>query len=240
MNSDKPANPIILALDVQPDEAKSVIADLKDSVEIIKIGSRLFTALGPQVVDWVHQAGRMVFLDLKFHDIPQTVAEACANAVRMKVWGLTIHASGGFAMMSEAARVVSDQAKQQKITKPLIFGVTVLTSLSDPELKEVGVESSSIDQVRRLALLAKKSGLDGTVSSGLEIETVRGACGKDFLVMVPGIRSGKNLKNDQKRVMTPETALKLGANYLVVGRPILDAADRKAAARELLAEIKRL
>ncbi len=238
MNSNQPGNPIILALDVQPEEAKNVIADLKDSVDIIKIGSRLFTSLGPQVVDWVHQAGRKVFLDLKFHDIPQTVAEACANAVRLKVWGLTIHASGGFAMMSEAAKVVSDQAQKLKITRPLIFGVTVLTSLSDPELKEVGVDVAAIDQVRRLALLAKKSGLDGTVSSGLEIETVRSACGKDFLVMVPGIRSGKNLKNDQKRVMTPEAALKLGANYLVVGRPILDAPDRRQAARDLLVEAR--
>lgn len=231
-------NPVILALDVDPGEAKAVLAELKDSVDIIKIGGRLFTALGPQVVDWVHASGKKVFLDLKFHDIPLTVAESCRNAARMKVWGLTIHASGGFAMMSEAARVISDEARSLKISKPLIFGVTVLTSLSDPELKEVGLPNKAIEQVALLAVLAKKSGLDGVVSSGQEIETIRKTCGSDFLVMTPGIRSAKDAVGDQKRVMTPARAIQLGANYLVVGRPILEAKNKSQAAREISAEAK--
>lgn len=231
-------NPIILALDVEPGEAKGLIAELKDSVDIIKIGGRLFTALGPQVIEWVHAAGRKVFLDLKFHDIPLTVSESCRNAARMKVWGLTIHASGGFDMMNAASRAVAEESQLLNITQPLIFGVTVLTSMSDSDLKDVGVESKAIDQVARLAALAKKSGISGVVCSGQEIETIRKACGNDFLVMTPGIRSAKDAKGDQKRVMTPQRALELGANYLVVGRPILDAPNRAEAAKQILAETK--
>lgn len=230
-------NPLILALDVEPGNAKAVIQELKDDIGIFKIGGRLFTALGPQVVEWVHAAGRKVFLDLKFHDIPATVAGSCRNAARLGVWGLTIHASGGFAMMEAAARAVQEESEALKISKPLIFGVTVLTSLSDEEIRETGIPGSVLMQVQRLAGLAKKAGIDGAVCSGNEIETVRGACGQNFLALVPGIRSSADAKGDQKRVMTPARAFALGANYIVVGRPILDAPDRVRAARAILKEV---
>lgn len=231
-------NPILLALDVEPQEAQGLIAELKPTIEIFKIGSRLFTARGPETVDWAHRAGRKVFLDLKFHDIPQTVAESCRNAARMKAWGFTIHASGGFAMMNEAARSTAEEASRLGIERPLIFGVTVLTSLSDPELQEVGVQRTALQQVEALARLAQKAGLDGVVCSGHEIETVRRACGKDFKLVVPGIRPAQSGKGDQKRVMTPRQAIDLGANYLVIGRPILEQSDRNRAARGILEELR--
>jgi orotidine-5'-phosphate decarboxylase len=232
-------NPLIFALDVEPQEAKPLIEELKGVVGIIKIGSRLFTALGPQVVDWVHAAGAKVFLDLKFHDIPLTVSESCRNVARMGVWGFTIHASGGFAMMKEAAAAVRDEAGRIGKTKPLVFGVTVLTSLSEAEIREIGFNRTPLEQVRHLAALAQRSGLDGVVSSGNELAAIREVCGSDFLTVVPGIRPASELKpgEDQKRVMTPKNAMAQGANYLVVGRPILQAKDRSAAARSILQEV---
>ena len=232
-------NPVILALDVAPEEAKKLIAELKGSIGIFKIGSRLFTELGPQVVEWVHAAGRQVFLDLKFHDIPLTVSESCRNVARMGVWGFTIHASGGFAMMNEAANAVRDEAKKLGKAAPLVFGVTVLTSLSEPEIREIGFNRTPLEQVRHLAALAKKSGLDGVVSSGNELAAIRGTCGPDFLTVVPGIRAASDARpgEDQKRVMTPKNAIAQGANYLVVGRPILQAKDRAAAAASILQEV---
>ena len=227
-----------MALDVEPGEAQKVIDALKGEIDVFKIGSRLFTALGPEVVEQVHRAGRKVFLDLKFHDIPLTVAESCRNVVRMGVWGFTIHASGGFAMMKEAAFTVREESERLKKQKPLIFGVTVLTSLSDGDLKEVGVGDPALAQVKRMAALAKKAGLDGVVSSGNELTAIREVCGKEFLTVVPGIRSGTGSKGeDQKRVMTARKALEMGADYLVVGRPILEAKDRAEAAREILKEV---
>lgn len=232
-------NPLIVALDVEPNEAKPLIKEIGRHVEIIKIGSRLFTAFGPKVIDWVHENGSKVFLDLKFHDISKTVSEACRNAVRMKVWGMTIHTSGGFNMMHESSKTVYEESKKLKIKKPLIFGITVLTSLSDSDLKEIGVKDKVIFQVKKLALLAKKAGLDGVVSSGNEIETIRKSCGKNFLIMTPGIRPASDAgKDDQKRVMTPAKAISFGADYLVVGRPILEAKDRLKAIEKILDEMR--
>ncbi len=218
---------LILALDVEPGHAKAMIRELRDHIEIFKIGHRLFTALGPQVVQWVHDAGRKVFLDLKFHDIPLTVAEACRNAVRMKVWGLTVHTSGGFDMMREAQKSITEESRRLKIVKPLVFGVTVLTSMSESDLMTVGVNASPKAQVKRLALLAKKSGLDALVASGQEIEMLRKMVGERMILGIPGIRlvdAGK--KDDQKRVMTPEKAISLGADYVIIGRPILEAKNK--------------
>lgn len=231
-------NPLILALDVEAKVARILIQELKDTIDIFKIGSRLFTEAGPQSIDWVHAQGKKVFLDLKFHDIPLTAAEASRNITSLGVWGFTIHTSGGFAMMKAVVRSVQEESVKLKKIKPLIFGVTVLTSLSELELKEVGINFSPVSQVERLVLLAKKAELDGIVSSGLEIEIARKSGGKDFLIVVPGIRSGEELKiEDQKRVMTPQNAVKLGANFLVVGRPILEALDRIKAIQKLLAQI---
>ena len=230
-------NPLILALDVEPGEALPLVRELKPYLEIFKIGSRLFTSAGPQIVEKVHQEGRKVFLDLKFHDIPMTVAESCRNAVRMGVWGFTIHASGGFAMMKEAQETVRKESAVLKVPKPLIFGVTVLTSMSDPDLREIGVADNPLSQVRRLALLAEKAGLDGVVASGNEIQTVRENCAKNFLVAVPGIRPKSAAVGDQKRVMTPEKARALGADYVIVGRPILESKDKVAQTKEILSEV---
>ena len=230
-------NPLILALDVEPGQAMPIVAELKAYIEIFKIGSRLFTSMGPQIVEKIHEGGRKVFLDLKFHDIPATVAESCRNAARMGVWGLTIHASGGFAMMKEAQETVRKESAALKVPKPLIFGVTVLTSMSDPDLREIGVADSSLSQIRRLALLAEKSGLDGVVASGNEIQTVREICGKNFLVAVPGIRPKSAAAGDQKRIMTPEKARSLGADYVIVGRPILESKDKVRQTKEILREV---
>ena len=218
---------LILALDVEPEDAKKSIRDLASHIEIFKIGGRLFTALGPQVIEWVHEAGRKVFLDLKFHDIPATVAGCVRYAARMKVWGLTVHASGGFDMMKEAQAAASEEARKLGINQPLIFGVTVLTSFSKSDLLSVGVSASPKNQVKRLAVLAQKAGLKGIVASGQEIETVRKCVGPTMFIGVPGIRPDEgNKKDDQKRIMTPEKAVVLGADYLIVGRPILEAPDR--------------
>lgn len=228
------AKGLILALDVEPDDAKDVIQNLQAHVDIFKIGGRLFTALGPQVVGWVHACGRKVFLDLKFHDIPLTVAETCRNAARMGVWGLTVHASGGFAMMKSAQDALREESKVLGLQKPLAFGVTVLTSFSHKDLKSVGISSSPGVQVKRLSLLAKKSGLDGVVASGNEIGIVSSACGPKFLTAIPGIRfAEEDKKDDQKRVMTPEKAAGLGADYLIVGRPILQAPDKIQAIKNI-------
>lgn len=238
MSARTKTNPLIVALDVEPDRAESTIQELKDYVDTFKIGNRLFTALGPDVVRWVQDSGCSVFLDLKFHDIPLTVSESCRNAVRMKVWGLTIHVSGGFAMMKEAGDAARQESQALGVARPLLFGVTVLTSLSDPDLRQIGSARSVSSQVRRLSALAKKSGLDGVVASGNEIGMIRKTCGKDFLIVVPGIRSGENLsKEDQKRVMTARRAVGLGADYLVVGRPILEARDRVAETQKILSEV---
>ncbi len=230
---------LILALDVEPGVARKTIHALKDHIEIFKIGNRLFTAFGPQVVKWVHDAGRKVFLDLKFHDIPVTVAEACRNAARMKVWGLTIHTSGGFAMMREAQAAAADESRKLGVRKPLIFGVTVLTSLSKSDLKEAGVNASPQAQVKRLALLAQKAGLDALVASGQEIEMLRATVGQKMVLGIPGIRpADANKKDDQKRVMTPEKAMKLGANYVIVGRPILEAKNKAETIHQIMRAIK--
>ena len=230
----KRSNSLILALDVEPKDAEGLIRDLKDRIDIFKIGGRLFTALGPQGIDAAHECGARVFLDLKFHDIPLTVAESCRNAARLGVWGLTMHASGGFAMMKEAQEALREESKILGIQKPLVFGVTVLTSFSHSDLKSVGIPSSPANQVKRLALLAKKSGLDGVVASGDEIGIIRKACGSKFLTAVPGIRfADGNKEDDQKRTMTPEKAVELGADYLIVGRPILEAEDKIQAVEKI-------
>lgn len=228
-------NPVILALDVEPGRARETIKKLAPHFEIFKIGSRLFTVLGTEVIRWVHQTRRKVFLDLKFHDIPSQVAAACRNAVRLKLWGFTVHTMGGFAMMKEAVRVTQEESKRRRLKRPCIFGVTLLTSLEGSALKEIGIKSALPFQVRRLALLAQKAGLDGVVASGSEIEMIRTTCQKNFLIAVPGVRLGQNIyREDQKRIVTPQAALALGANYLIVGRPILESKDKISMTQRIL------
>jgi len=200
---------------------------------MFKVGSQLFTAEGPRAVTKLAGLGFDIFLDLKFHDIPNTVAHAVAAAARLpRVRLLTLHASGGLAMM-RAAR----EAAGSKKNRPLLLGVTVLTSFDEAALREIGMEGSLGARVVALARLAKTAGLDGVVCSALEAPAVRRELGPEFKILVPGVRPATAATNDQSRVATPGDAVRAGADYLVVGRPITAAANPRAAAREIVAEI---
>ena len=185
-----------------------------------KIGSELFTSVGPRIIKEMHLMGKKVFLDLKFHDIPNTVANACAVAADLGVWMLNVHASGGRRMM-ETARQRLDSAAH----RPLLIAVTVLTSLADADLKEVGFSDSAQSLVMRLAKLAFDCGLDGVVCSAQEVAAVRAGLGGGFLLVTPGIRPAGSAADDQKRIMTPGDAVSAGSSYLVIGRPVTAAAD---------------
>ena len=200
---------------------------------MFKVGSQLFTAEGPRAVTKLADLGFDIFLDLKFHDIPNTVAHAVASAARLpRVRLLTLHASGGLAMM-RAAR----EAAGGKQSRPLLLGVTVLTSFEEATLREIGIEGSLNSRVVALARLAKTAGLDGVVCSALEAPAVRRELGPEFKILVPGVRPATAAANDQSRVATPGDAVRAGADYLVVGRPITAAANPRAAALEIVAEI---
>jgi orotidine-5'-phosphate decarboxylase len=232
-------NPVIVALDVpSAAEAIAIAETLRGAVGGFKIGKQLFTAEGPAIVRRLADQGERVFLDLKYHDIPNTVAGAVASAVMTGAWMVNLHASGGRAMMSAAAEAAISTATRLGRERPLVIGVTVLTSLNDESLAEVGVHSSARDQVVRLAQLAKDSGLDGVVASPLEIQDIRRACGDDFVIVTPGIRSASQAGNDdQARTLGPAEALAAGANFLVIGRPITASPDPRAAAEEIAAAL---
>ena len=213
--------PVIVVLDY-PD-AKSALdlaANLDPTECRVKVGKELHTAAGPQVVDALMHRGFDVFLDLKFHDIPNTVASACRVAASQGVWMLNVHASGGRRMMLAAREAV-----ELASTKPLLIGVTVLTSLADAELPEIGLVGSAADNVMRLAMLTKHCGLDGVVCSAQEATSLRAAMGAAFQLVTPGIRLEGDSKGDQQRVVTPVDAINFGADYLVIGRSISDATN---------------
>ena len=225
-------NPILVALDVPTASAALALADtLRGAVGGFKIGSQLFTAAGPEIVQTMVERGDHVFLDLKFHDIPNTVAGAIQSSTDLGVWMVNVHASGGRPMM-EAARKAADARAGAQKRSPLIIAVTVLTSLDAPTLASVGVSEAPLDQVVRLARLAKDSRLDGVVASPQETAAIRKACGPDFVIVTPGIRGGTAAasKDDQQRTMSPADAMKAGSSYLVIGRPITAAPDPRAAA----------
>ena len=229
---------LIVALDV-PDmaEAEKLVRTLLPAVKIFKVGKELFTSCGPAVVEMIHARGAKVFLDLKFHDIPNTVAGACVAATRLKVFMLNVHASGGKNMMTTAQKAVKDEALRLKIHPPILLGVTVLTSLADDDLKEIGLARSVSQEVEILARLADNAGLDGVVASPKEIALVRKATKKGFLIVTPGVRPAWAAADDQKRVMTPREAISAGADYLVAGRPITQDPDPLEAAKKILKEI---
>lgn len=221
---------VIVALDF-PDAAQALAmaARLDPALCRVKVGKELFVAAGPAVVERLGERGFEVFLDLKFHDIPNTVAGACRAAARLGVWMVNVHASGGSAMMRAAREAVAGLARP-----PLLIGVTILTSLSDAELGEMGLAGSAADAVSRLARLAAASGLDGVVCSAEEASQIRAALGERFVTVTPGIRLPGDAKGDQSRVVTPQDAVRRGAHYLVIGRPVTQSADPAATLQSIV------
>lgn len=231
-------NKLIVALDMESlDKAQELVKILKPKVKIFKIGMQLFTAYGPKAVEIVKNAGAEVFLDLKFHDIPSTVSLAACEAVKMGVFMFNVHCLGGKAMLTAASQAVKDAADKRNGKKPLLLGVTILTSMDRAELNRIGIAKSARKQVINLAILAKSCGLDGVVCSGEEIEIIKKTCGKDFITVVPGIRPAGKEAGDQKRVTTPSSAIKSGADFIVVGRPITESPDPLKAAESIIAEM---
>ena len=222
---------ILVALDVESRQEALALADaLRGTVGGFKIGSRLFTAEGPSIVRALTERGDRVFLDLKFHDIPNTVATAVAAASQLGVWMLNVHASGGTTMMRAAKEAAHEAAAARHATPPLGLAVTVLTSMNQAMLKDTGIVIELMDQVLRLAELTKEAGLDGVVASPRETAAIRKRCGADFAIVTPGIRAAAAGKDDQERTMSAEEAIAAGSSYLVVGRPIIAAPDPLAAA----------
>ncbi|HAH86711.1 MAG TPA: orotidine-5'-phosphate decarboxylase [Armatimonadetes bacterium] len=231
---------IILALDVSSErEAVELVTELKDCVGAFKIGLELFTSLGPRIIEAVKNAGaERIFFDGKFHDIPNTVAGAARAAARMGVWMMNVHASGGSAMMAAARDAAADEADKLGIPAPVIIAVTVLTSINAETLQhELSVPVLLQNQVSHLAQLAQNAGLDGVVASPHEIAAVKDTCGPEFMVVTPGVRPAWAATNDQKRIMTPGDAVAGGADYIVIGRAITAADDRRLAAEAIIAEI---
>ena len=231
---------LILALDVDDLERVKALVSLLDSkVGMFKVGKQLFTHAGPQAVKLIQSMGGEVFLDLKFHDIPNTVAKAAIEATRLGVKMFNVHASGSLEMMRLTVREVSRVCRQEGLRRPIMLAVTVLTSLNKSDLQRVGVDGEVADQVIRLALLTRQAGMDGVVASPQEVAPIRAACGSRFIIVSPGVRPQRAKRNDQRRVMTPEEAIRAGADYIVVGRPIMEAKDPMRAAQEIITEMER-
>src|SRR5271154_5464894 len=232
-------NPIIVALDVPTaDDALKFVEQLAPVSGGFKIGGELFTSAGPEIVRRIRALGALVFLDLKFHDIPNTVAKAVAAAVQLDVQMLTVHASGGSEMLKAAEQAAQETAWRLGRTPPLVLGVTVLTSLDAGALREVGLDVNVDYQVRRLANVATKAGLRGLVCSPLEVVKLRQMLPPSTQLVTPGVRTGAEKADDQKRTLTPREAIAAGANWLVIGRPIYAAENPRQAAEKILESLK--
>jgi len=232
-----PREHLMVALDAPSfDEAVALVKKLKGTLKYFKVGLALYTQSGPKIIDVIHNQGGEVFLDLKFHDIPSTVARAVEEACRLNVFMMNVHATGGLEMMQAAREAVAPcRGTVSAKRKPLLVAVTVLTSLAD--LKPLGIFETIPNQVLRLARLTKEAGLDGVVASPLETAMIRKECGEKFVIVTPGIRPAGSGVGDQKRLATPRDAIQNGANFLVVGRPITEASDPAAATNRCLALI---
>jgi orotidine-5'-phosphate decarboxylase len=233
-------NPIIVALDVEsPARALDLADELRGAVGAVKVGSQLFTAAGPDIVRRLTERRHRVFLDLKYHDIPNTVANAAAEAAKLGAWMFDVHASGGVAMMKAAREAARAGAARAGVAAPLVVAITVLTSFDQDALESVGVSRRVVDQVDALAWLAQEAGLDGVVASPLELRRLRAARGDEFVLVTPGIRADTPAttprpRDDQARTMSAAEAVGAGATFIVVGRPIIAAVDPRAAAEALL------
>ena len=230
---------LVLALDVDDfSSAENLVNLLKNYVGVFKVGNQLFTSEGTKIISMINKAKARVFLDLKFHDIPNTVKGAAESATKLGVYMFNVHASGGYEMMKAAADAARETSIKLGIKKPLVLGVTVLTSINQEILeKEIGVKGVIKEYVVHLAKLAKSAGLDGVVASPQEIRKIRNTCGNDFIILTPGIRPTGEELNDQKRIMTPKQAFEQGADFIVIGRPIRNAKNPVEAAKNILKEI---
>lgn len=223
---------IIVALDyADADSALKLVSQLDPNLCRLKVGKELFTAAGPQFVEKLTRSDFGVFLDLKFHDIPNTVAKACSAASNLGVWMLNVHASGGVEMMQAAKQAVDSNSNN-----PLLIAVTVLTSMNQQTLNQIGIHTELATHVLNLATLTQQAGLDGVVCSAMEAKSLRTTLGNDFCLVTPGIRPANASKDDQSRIVTPKDALELGSSYLVIGRPITQAANPLAALEAIHAE----
>ncbi len=230
---------LIFALDVDNlDDARKWVDELRGQVGVFKIGKQLFTKCGPEVVHLVQNGGADVFLDLKYHDIPNTVAMAGLEALRLGVKIFNVHALGGFEMMTRLVEAVDAVCPRGNPDRPLLLAVTILTSSNEETLRQVGIDRPVEVMVAKLARLAKDAGMDGVVASPKEVGLIREACGADFAIVTPGVRPSFASQDDQKRVMTPGDALRAGADYLVIGRPISAAEDPVTASQMILDEMQ--
>jgi orotidine-5'-phosphate decarboxylase len=236
MTRDEARSKIIFALDVESfAEAKHWVSILAGHVGMFKVGKQLFTANGPDIVRMVRNLDGEVFLDLKYHDIPNTVAMASLEGARLGARLINLHALGGYEMMAKTVSVLDREFPGAD--RPKVLAVTILTSSNEETLRRVGIDRPVSEMVVRLASLAREAGIDGVVASPLEVPLIRAACGPDFLVVTPGVRPAFAAVDDQKRIMTPAEAVRAGADYLVIGRPISAAADPLAAAEAIVQEI---
>lgn len=230
---------IITALDVSTmDDVEYYVRTLGDSISFYKVGMELFYRVGPDAVRYLKDQGKHVFLDLKLHDIPNTVAQSVRALTRLGVDFLTIHGTGGRAMMEAAAEAARDEGARLSIERPRLLAVTILTSVDETAWQEIGGKYTISETVKNLAKMAKEAGIDGTVSSPYEAREIRQMNGSDFLIVTPGIRPFFAVANDQKRFTTPSEALSDGASHLVIGRPITKADDPKEAVHKILTEIQ--